>query len=73
LENYEAGNLSEATRIVLVYYDKTYDHGLSQRKPELIHRVEMQKIDPEKNAMTLIQFIDQIKDTKETQLKEIAS
>lgn len=67
LENYETGNLAESTRIVLVYYDKTYDYGLSTRNPEFIHKIEMDKIDPEKNAVEILKNINKIttKDTKE--------
>lgn len=60
LENYEAGNLSESTRIVLVYYDKTYDYGLSTRNPELIYKIEMRKIDPEKNAIEILNHINKV-------------
>ncbi len=59
LENFEAGNLSEATKIVLVYYDKSYDHGLSLRNADSIHKIELQKIEPEKNAAELIKFANQ--------------
>ncbi len=59
VENYEAGNLYEATKIVLVYYDKSYDYGLSIRNQALIHKVEMNKIDPEENALELIHILNQ--------------
>lgn len=57
LENYANGNLEEATRIVLVYYDKTYDYGLSTRNPELIHKIALNKIEPEKNAFEILNGI----------------
>ena len=67
LENYEAGNLTESTRIVLVYYDKTYDYGLSTRNPQLIHKITMHKIDPDKNVIEILNSIHLIttKGTKE--------
>ncbi|MBC8046562.1 MAG: bifunctional tRNA 2-selenouridine(34) synthase MnmH/selenide, water dikinase SelD, partial [Fimbriimonadaceae bacterium] len=61
IENYESGNLHEATKIVLVYYDKTYQYGLDQRSTEKIFKIEMEKIDPEENAIEIIQKVSCIK------------
>ncbi len=54
LEAYEAGDLKKATEIVLIYYDKTYNFGLSKRNPEQIKQLDMQKIEPWENAKVLI-------------------
>jgi tRNA 2-selenouridine synthase len=44
----EAGELAEAARIALVYYDKTYRHGLDQR--ERMRAVDGRGLDPMKTA-----------------------
>ena len=44
----EAGELAEAARIALVYYDKTYRHGLDQR--ERMRAVDGRGLDPTKTA-----------------------
>ena len=54
LEAYEAGDLKKATEIVLVYYDKTYNFGLSKRNPAQVKQMDMQKIEPWENAKMLI-------------------
>ncbi len=72
LEYYEAGNLHEATKIVLVYYDKSYDHGLGQRKQENIHKIELLKINPENNAIELINYLNQKLIAAEPLKKEIS-
>lgn len=68
LEAYAEGNLLEATRIVLRYYDKTYSYGLSQRRQERICKIEMQKIKPEENAKELVHQVKNItaKNTEKT-------
>jgi tRNA 2-selenouridine synthase len=37
--------MEEACRIILAYYDKAYDYGLSQRDPKKITRMEIEKYD----------------------------
>ncbi len=54
LEAYEAGDLKKATEIVLVYYDKTYNFGLSKRNPAQVQQMDMQQIEPWENAKLLI-------------------
>ena len=56
LTHFDNGQLDEATRIVLVYYDKTYAYGLSQRNPELLYTLAIPKIQPSENAQALIAF-----------------
>lgn len=67
LENFSAGNPEEATRIVLVYYDKTYAHGLSQREADKIHPLEISKIDKTGNATYLIALAEEIMQPQATQ------
>lgn len=57
LEAYSAGDLHAATGIVLKYYDKTYNYGLSKRNQENILKIEMEKIQPEENAKRIISEI----------------
>ncbi len=59
LEFYEAGNLFEATKLVLVYYDKSYDYGLSQRISENIFELKMDEIKPTTNAKEILQFVNE--------------
>lgn len=56
LEAFENGDLATATNIVLVYYDKSYQHGLSKRETDLIHPFVMEQINPDKNASSIIEF-----------------
>ncbi len=44
-EAIEAGQLAVAVAIILEYYDKAYDYGMSQRDPALIHRFEFNRLD----------------------------
>ncbi len=59
LEFYEAGNLYEATKLVLVYYDKSYNYGLSQRISENIYEIKMNFIVPAKNAEEILLFVEE--------------
>lgn len=63
IEAFEQGDLETATRTVLVYYDKTYAYGISQRLQERIHTVEMRHIHPQENAQQLITFADSKQET----------
>lgn len=58
LEAYEAGDLKKATETVLVYYDKTYDYGLSKRIISNIITVALDKIQPTSNAATLLSILN---------------
>ena len=44
----EAGELAEAARLALVYYDKTYRHGLDRR--DRMRSVDARGLDPKKSA-----------------------
>lgn len=60
LEAYEAGDLQKATETVLVYYDKTYDYGLSKRNASLIKQIKMDRINPEENAKVLREMVGEL-------------
>lgn len=60
LEAYEAGDLKKATETVLVYYDKTYDYGLSKRNASLIKQIKMDRINPEENAKVLREMVGEL-------------
>lgn len=58
IDYFEAGNLTDATATVLVYYDKTYSYGLSQRPQEKITTLSMDTINPTENAAAIINCIN---------------
>lgn len=45
LEALASGDLAAVARITLGYYDKTYAHGLAQRDPATVHRLEASATD----------------------------
>ncbi|MFN3940925.1 MAG: hypothetical protein ACK4IY_10075, partial [Chitinophagales bacterium] len=57
LELYRTGNLVEATEKVLVYYDKAYAHGLSNRTHENIYPIAYDTVAPEFIATICKQFV----------------
>lgn len=54
LEALENGDLRTACEVSLVYYDKSYDHGVSQREKEKVKRIPFDKMDPHMIANELI-------------------
>lgn len=52
-------DLEGCCRILLAYYDKTYLYGLSQRNPESVHTISLNKIDSD-TAIQLIQNISSV-------------
>ena len=55
LQSLQAGDLKRVCEICLVYYDKSYGHGLTQREPGSICTVTFDAIDPKSMAKTLTQ------------------
>jgi len=53
----EQGNLEECFEIALRYYDDTYLYGVSQRKPEQVHRIALPTVDHETNAQRIKEFV----------------
>lgn len=54
LEALDRGDYAEVVRLTLAYYDKAYQHGLSQREPGKVRKIEVEKIDPAGNAERLL-------------------
>lgn len=63
LECYRSGNLEDAVRTALVYYDKTYAYGMQQRDAKDISVLEMDTIDPENNARTIVQWMKNMRNS----------
>lgn len=55
----DAGDFAKAAEIGLQYYDKAYRFGLNKRGGDQIHHFEVVKINPEKVADRLLQFVRQ--------------
>lgn len=55
----DAGDAAGAAEIGLQYYDKAYRFGLSKRNRDQIHPFEIARINPEKIADRLLQFVRQ--------------
>ena len=54
VEALNAGDYAQVADITLVYYDKAYLHGLSQRPAEKVHRIDIQTDNPPETAIELI-------------------
>lgn len=53
LQALQEGNLAEVARIMLLYYDKSYRHGLEKRTPESIYKISFEQEDPAVIALQL--------------------
>jgi len=60
LEAIENKQLDEAARVVLLYYDKAYQYGLSQRNGQSISTIELHGIDHKKNAKEVLSFYNSL-------------
>ena len=58
LEALEQGDFAAAARIALVYYDKTYQHGLESSDSPEIRRLEFEHGDAKKIAQVLAGWSD---------------
>jgi len=56
IEAIEAEDFYTAIAMVLSYYDKSYNYGLTKRENPQIHYLETDTLDAEKNAESVIQF-----------------
>lgn len=56
IESLKNGDLRSVADITLTYYDKSYNFGLNQRNKDLVHAIQFDSDDPEKNAKKLIEF-----------------
>ena len=57
IESLNEGKPDIAAKISLLYYDKSYNFGLSLKKNSEIYRIEMENADPEPNAEKIINFL----------------
>jgi len=55
-ESLEQGDFATVADITLDYYDKAYGHGLNTRTTQAVHRIEIEKDEPETNAKLLIDY-----------------
>lgn len=53
-------NYYEAALLILNYYDKSYLKGLNRRSKDRVHHIELETNDPEKNAMILVEHMQEI-------------
>lgn len=60
LEAIENEQLNEAACMVLVYYDKAYQYGLSQRNGQSISTLELQGINHAENAKEVLSFYNSL-------------
>jgi tRNA 2-selenouridine synthase len=51
----EAKNYTQATEIVLEYYDKTYNFGIAKREPQVLHILPMGGLSPTEMAKQLLE------------------
>ncbi|HWY97724.1 MAG TPA: tRNA 2-selenouridine(34) synthase MnmH [Bacteroidia bacterium] len=54
IEAIQQGDLKTACEISLVYYDKSYDHGVAKRNTSTIHRTEFEELKPSEIAKAII-------------------
>ncbi|OAQ42121.1 tRNA 2-selenouridine(34) synthase MnmH [Pedobacter psychrophilus] len=60
LQAIDENRMKDFINQVLVYYDKTYIKGLSNRNQELIKTLEFKRIEPKENAKSIISFTNKI-------------
>lgn len=54
IEAIQLGDLKKACEISLVYYDKSYDHGIGKRQVSTIHKISFAELNPEEIAKAII-------------------
>lgn len=57
IDSIKNDDFKTAIEIVLNYYDKTYNYGLSKRSQGTIYGVPVDTIDAEKNALKILEFL----------------
>jgi tRNA 2-selenouridine synthase len=55
IEAIKSGDLKRACEISLMYYDKSYDHGVAKRNPSTINKKNFPELIPESIAKTIIE------------------
>lgn len=53
-EAIKLGDLRTACEISLIYYDKSYDHGIGKREPSTIHKKRFAELNPAEIAKALV-------------------
>lgn len=61
LEAIDKGDLLTVAELALLYYDKSYSKGVKSRKPSMITRIKLEKIDHTHNAEKLMNFVSDFK------------
>lgn len=61
IESIHNNDFATAIEIVLFYYDKAYNHGLSKRAPEKIHSIDVDTVDAKENAKKILHFLEKHK------------
>jgi len=56
IEAINEGNIRKACEISLVYYDKSYNHGVAKRVPSTVTKMDFPEINPEQIAKELIRI-----------------
>jgi tRNA 2-selenouridine synthase len=56
LQAIDDNRLKDFIRLTLVYYDKTYSHGLQKRPAEKVYRLLGEEVNPSTNAKNIIHF-----------------
>lgn len=59
IEHYEKGELSEAAKITLSYYDKAYQYGTDQKSFSKKYRLEIPNLDPRISAKKIIEYANE--------------
>lgn len=54
IEALKEGNYSETARILLTYYDKTYQYGLNRKDKHLVSRLDLTNIPPDRYSDNII-------------------
>lgn len=56
IRSVENRDYANAARIALDYYDRAYDHGLSKRDPDTVHRIEVETSNVEDLSEAVLEF-----------------
>ncbi len=60
LQAIELNDFHKVADITLQYYDKAYNYGFSKRKSQSIFEINLDRIDPDKNANEIIEFYNSL-------------
>ena len=60
LQAIEINDFHKVADITLQYYDKAYNYGFSKRKSQSVFEINLDRIDPDKNACQIIEFYNSL-------------